>query len=95
MIDMITTTIDYMGIYMGMIAKSFTIEPVVDDYIARTKGQRSASQRVNELLRRAILQEEYERLGREAAAFFATAGRRERRGARAFQKASTRTLRRG
>ena len=80
---------------MGMIARSFTIEPAVDHYIASTKGQKSASERANELLRRAILQEEYDRLGQQAADFFAHVGRRERRGARAFQKASTRTLRRG
>jgi len=91
-IDTITITIEYTRIYMSMIARSFTIEPAVDDYIASTKGQRSASERVNELLRRAILQEEYDRLGRQAADFFAHIDRRERRAARSIQHASTRTL---
>ncbi len=77
---------------MRMIAKSFTIEPELNDYIASTKGQRSASERVNEMLRRAIVLEEYDRLEAEAAAFFATVSRRERQEARAFQRASIRTL---
>ena len=73
-------------------AKSFTIEPEIDAYVVSTKGQRSASARVNELLRRAMIEEQYERLEAEAAAFFAEPRNSDRKGARAFQKASIRTL---
>jgi len=72
------------------LAKSFTIEPDINNYVDETKGDRSASERVNELLRRAMLQEQEERLAAEAAEFFAAAnaGRNE---TEAFQKASRRT----
>ncbi len=40
------------------------------DYVRRTRRGRSRSQRVNELLQRAIRQERYETLEAEAAAFF-------------------------
>jgi hypothetical protein len=73
-------------------AKSFTIEEDVDAYVSATKGEGSASERVNEVLRRAILQEQAERLEREAAAFFAKPRNAGRKEARAFQKASARTL---
>jgi hypothetical protein len=72
-------------------AKSFTIEPEINDYIASTKGNQSASERVNELLKRAMLEEQYERLAGEAAAFFAEADKG-RSGAKAFQKAALRTF---
>lgn len=73
------------------IAKSFTIEPDLSTYVDETKGQRSASERVNELLRRAMLQEQYERLAAEAAQFFAESqtGRAE---TKEFQRASLRTF---
>jgi hypothetical protein len=74
------------------ISKSFTIEAEIDDYVANTRGERSASDRVNELLRRAILQEQQERLGEEAAVFFSDARSAGRTGTRAFQRASLRTL---
>ena len=72
-------------------AKSFTIEPEVNTYVDKTKGDRSASDRVNELLRRAMLQEQYERLEAEAAEFFAdtTYGRT---GTKAFQNAALATF---
>jgi len=73
-------------------AKSFTIEEDVNEYVASTKGERSASERVNELLRRAILQEQEEQLAREAAAFFSHPRNASRREARAFQRASRKTL---
>jgi len=73
------------------IAKSFTIESDISDFVEQTKDNRSASERVNELLRRAMVQELYERLETEAQEFFsaANAGRTE---AKAFQKASLRTF---
>lgn len=80
-----------MRTYMKL-AKCFTIEPDLNEYVATTKGARSASERVNELLRRAMLEEQYENLEREAAAFFAAARKESRREVRAFQRASLRTL---
>ncbi len=72
-------------------AKSFTIEPEINSYVDNTKGDRSASDRVNELLRLAMLQERSDRLEAEAAEFFAhtTLGRK---GTRAFQKAALLTF---
>ena len=37
------------------VAKSYTIDPDVSEYVDETKGQRSASERVNKLLRLAML----------------------------------------
>jgi hypothetical protein len=73
------------------LAKSFTIEPDINSYVDETKGDRSASDRVNELLRRAMLQEQYDRLEAEAAEFFAHA-KTDRIETKAFQKASLQTF---
>jgi hypothetical protein len=73
-------------------AKSFTIEPEINEYVASTKGPHSASERVNELLRRAMLAEKYEHLEAEAQTFFAAASEKERTGTRAFQNAALRTF---
>ena len=62
------------------------------DYLQRTRSGRSRSERVNDLLRRAILQEQYEAVEREAAAFFASAGKAERAESRAFARASRRSI---
>ena len=75
------------------VPKSFTLEEELSDYVDETKGQRSASDRVNELLRRAMLQEQYDRLEAEAAEFFADANA-ERAETRALQKAALRTFKR-
>lgn len=72
--------------------KSFTLERSVSDYIARTRAGRSASERANELLKRAIAQEEAESLALEARAFFREAPPEEREESRAFQAAAGRTL---
>jgi hypothetical protein len=80
-----------MRIHMKL-AKSFTIEPDLNEYVATTKGTRSASERVNDMLRRAMLEEQYEKLEREAAAFFVAARKESRREVRSFQRASLRTL---
>ncbi len=73
------------------LAKTFTIEPDINEYVDATKGDASASERVNKLLRRAMLLEQCERLEAEAAEFFGDtkAGRAE---AKSFQKASLRTF---
>jgi len=73
------------------LARSFTIEPDISEYVDKTKGARSAGERVNELLRRAILQEQHERLETEAKEFFSSA-KSERAESKAFQKASIRAL---
>jgi hypothetical protein len=76
------------------IAKSFTIDPEISEYVADTRGDRSASERVNDLLRRAMQQERYDRLEEEAKAFFSSAGVKERQETRAFQKAAVRAFER-
>lgn len=72
--------------------KSFTLDRSVSDYIARTRAGRSASERVNELLKQAIAHELEERLATEAQAFFREVTREEREESRAFQTATRRTL---
>jgi len=73
------------------LAKSFMVDAEINDYVDTTKGDRSASERVNELLKRAILAEQYERLEAEAAAFFADAAG-ERGETNPFQDAARRTF---
>jgi hypothetical protein len=73
--------------------KTYTIEPDVNNYVEATKGGLSASKRVNELLKRAIIQEQYEQLEREAAEFFAGEAD-DRLGTKALQRAGRRTLER-
>ena len=72
--------------------KTYTIDPEIDEYVANTKGELSASERVNELLRRAILQELDEKLETEAAAFFAAAQGKRRKSTLGFQEAALRTF---
>lgn len=72
--------------------KTYTIDPEIDEYVATTKGGRSASERVNALLRRAMLQERDEKLEAEAAAFFATAQGKRRKDPSDFQQAALRTF---
>jgi len=72
--------------------KSYTIDPEIGEYVATTKGERSASERVNALLRRAMIQERDEKLEAEAAAFFAVAQGKRRKGTLDFQEAALRTF---
>lgn len=73
-------------------SKSFTIDRSILDYLQRTRSNRSRSERVNELLHRAILQEQYDALEKEAAAFYGHAGKKERAESRAFGRAARRSL---
>lgn len=73
------------------LTKSFTVEPEVNEYVEATKGDGSASERVNRLLKLAIQQERYDALETEAAEFFSGA-RAERNESAAFQKAALRTF---
>jgi len=73
-------------------AKSFTISSEILAEIANTKGTGSTSERVNELLKRALELERRESIEQEAAEFFAS-GREDSGGERAaYQKASKQTL---
>jgi len=74
------------------ISKSFTIDRSTLDYLHRTRSIRSRSERVNQLLRRAILAEQNEALEREAAEFFAAPARSERAESKAFAAASRRSI---
>jgi hypothetical protein len=74
------------------IAKSFTIDRDIDQYVISTRGERSASERVNEMLTNAMKQEQYARLEAEAEAYFASLKNRDRRGTRAFQTAAIRAI---
>jgi hypothetical protein len=73
-------------------AKSFTLEPIVAGYGTRTKGKQSISDRVNQLLKRGMLQELYDKLEDEAEAFFASVKNTEREETRLFQAASIRSI---
>jgi len=72
--------------------KTYTIDPELDEYVVATKGARSASERVNALLRRAMIQERDEKLEAEAAAFFSAARGKRRKGTLDFQEAALRTF---
>jgi len=76
-------------------AKSFTISDEILTEIASTKGTGSTSERVNELLRRALELERRERLELEAAEFFSSGSSDSVREREAYQKASKVALSRG
>lgn len=76
------------------VSKSFTIDEEIGDYVDTSKGKRSASDRVNELLRLGIQRERDEDLRAEAAEFFAQ-NSDDRAETRAFQSAAMRSHRRG
>ena len=67
--------------------QSFSLDSVIVAEIQRTKGQSSASERVNQLLGYALEMERKASLSQEAAEFFADASD-DRQQRRAFQKAS-------
>lgn len=71
------------------LAKSVTIEPDLIEYVDKTKGDASASDRVNALLRRAMIQEQCEKLEAAATEFYADA-QADRTEAKSFQKAALR-----
>jgi hypothetical protein len=71
---------------------SLTLDAETVAYVRATKGDRSTSGRVNDLLKRAMLLDRYEKLEAEAAAFFVSEAPVERKGRRALQKAAVRSL---
>ncbi len=70
--------------------RSFSLDPDVLNEVERTKGGTSASERVNQLLKKALELERRANLANEAAEFFENApdDREERR---AFQRANIKT----
>jgi hypothetical protein len=75
------------------IAKTITVEESILADLERSRGNRSTSERVNELLKLALEHEAREKLEREAALFY-SGNKNERTERRAFQKASLRSLQR-
>jgi hypothetical protein len=74
------------------LSKCFTMDPGVLSYLVKTSEGRSLSGRLNELLQRAILEEQYAQLEQEAEEFFSGTRKRSRKESRAFQKASARSV---
>jgi hypothetical protein len=74
------------------IPKTFTVEESLLAVVESTKGDRSMSERVNELLKLALELEQRDALEREAALFYSTASQSERQVERSFQKASLRSF---
>ncbi len=73
---------------------SYSLDPETVEYVEKTKEKLSASERVNQLLRRAIVAEQYQLLEQEAAAFFSGASAEEREEAAAYLDATTESLKR-
>ena len=72
--------------------KRFTLDLSVVDYMMWNKRKKSAGERVNHMLKRATLQERYDRLEQEAEAFFASAKNTEREETSLSQSASIRSI---
>lgn len=72
------------------IPETLTVDKYIRSEVERTKGGGSASERVNELLKRALDLEPQERLQREAAVLYSDV--EDRQEELAFQKASRRVL---
>ena len=75
------------------VPKTFTVEESILADLERSRGKRSTSERVNELLKLALEQEAKQKLEREAATFYSES-KNDRTERRAFQKASLRSLER-
>jgi hypothetical protein len=76
------------------IPKTFTLEESLLAAVERTKGKRSTSERVNQLLKLALEQEQRQALEQEAARFYSIANQSDRTEERAFQQAALRRMRR-
>ena len=76
------------------IPKTFTMDESILAAVERTKGKRSTSERVNELLKLALEQEQRQAVEQEAARFYSIANQSDRTEERAFQQASLRRMRR-
>jgi hypothetical protein len=76
------------------VSKSVTIDAEVGEYIAGTRGSASTSERLNDLLRIAIQQEQRESLEQQAQSFYSVPRNSDRAGIRAFKRAAIRAQRR-
>jgi hypothetical protein len=74
------------------IAKSFMVDRSILDYLQQTRSNGSQSERVNALLRRAIVEEQSDTLARESSEFFASTSKAERAESKAFAAASRRAI---
>jgi hypothetical protein len=72
------------------VPKTLTLEESLLAAVERTKGEGSTSERVNQLLKRALDLEREIELEREAARFYSSTDDRQEE--RAFQKASLRSI---
>ncbi len=72
------------------IPKTFTMEESVLADVERTKGERSTSEHVNQLLKLALRLESQKKLDQEAALFYSSVTNRQEE--HAFQKASQRSI---
>jgi hypothetical protein len=76
------------------IPKTITVEESILADLERSRGDRSTSERINQLLKLALEQEAKQTLEREAAVFYSGNKKKGRTERRAFQKASLRSLER-
>jgi predicted CopG family antitoxin len=72
------------------IPKTLTLDDSLLADLERTKGERSTSERVNQLLKRALDLERQDSLQREAALFYSEVEDKQEK--RSFQKASRRAI---
>lgn len=72
------------------IPKTLTLEESLLTEVERTKGESSTSERVNQLLTRALELDRQDELEREAALFYS--GKKDRHEERVFQKASKHSI---
>ena len=71
---------------------SLLVDESILDYVQRIRSHHSRSERVKELLRRAIAEEQAEALTKEAGKFYASYPRKDRSESEAFAAASTHSL---
>lgn len=73
-------------------ARSVTLDSEVIAAIEKTRSGRSVSERVNELVKRGLRAEKYDKLAQEAARFFSRPDQDERAERKAFSRATKRAL---
>lgn len=73
-------------------ARSITLDEDVLQAVEKTRNGGSVSRRINQLIKRGLQAERQEDLAREAAGFFQTPDREERRERKAYVQATRRAL---
>lgn len=91
--ELVIVYVIYYHVNYMRIPKTITLEESILADLERSRGSRSTSERVNELLKLALEHEARANLDREAAMFY-SGNRNDRAERRAFQKASLRSLER-